>query len=1182
MLRFSALAVMGLCSLLFAQDYRATILGTVTDPGGAAVPGANVRVTKQDTGVSRDTVTNDTGSYTVTALDPGTYTVVVSHQGFQTVRRTDLVLLTQDKLSLNVKLEVGQITQEVTIVGEQELINTATASRGAVIDPIKVTELPLNGRQAYMLMNLVPGVRFTQRQFGAGGFSGTRAWDVNGSFTMNGGRTGTNQFLLNGAPISTNGTFNLAPNVEAIQEMKVMVNTYDSQFGRSGGGHVNTTLKAGTNDWHGSVFDFWRNRILDANARQNNAAGTPRGFRNQHQYGGIIGGPIRKNKDFIFASFEGWQERTPFPVVSTTIPGDLRGGQNFTRYGVRIFDPLTSRLCSDSAPCLVQGVNGVIERQPFPNNEIPASRISPVGRAIANLYPTQNFIGPNPLNQNFIRPDAVGRYRYEQPMARYDRVVNDANRFNFLFTFQDGSEYRNGNGFQPPAQNGNMPGTVRRDQNYILSWQNIISPTKLWNIQASFNRFQENFPDVSDPTFTIDKLGIRNLPVVGSFPSRLAPRVQVSGMTAILGNQYLNASQRQQANFQSSIAHTKGRHNMKYGGEWATIIRGTQSAGRPTGQFDFTAGWTQQFTGRSQGALDGAGVASLLLGFMNSNAAGDVSFIDWNDTFLRREPYIAGFFQDDWKVTDRLTLNLGLRYDIQYPLTEIQNRSLAGFDFNSKSPASDAALANWRQIAANTPGYAPVPQQLNGGVLFAGVGGQPRRPYNFDLSNIQPRVGFAYRMPYIPRTVWRGGFGIFHRTATQANLTTGFSQRTPFIHTLDAGLTPSACTGGDCLNGRFSLANPFPDGVIPPTGSTLGLLTNIGRDANFDGRQRLLPRTFQWSLGFEHEIGWGMVLEASYIGSLTNKETRTIQLNDRPEAIREQAIRTPAFFQQQVPNPFFGVLPNNTPLGIPPTIARWDTYRNFPQFTGIQQFTNPWGRVWYHGMQIRFEKRMLPNSKLAGMTWILNYTWSKQMENFFREEFAYNFRNFNNVGNQLTDIDVRQQFTLAGVYDIPVGKGRVFLSGMPKALDLALGGWNYNLWMDWNSGVPTGLNTGWDFTCGNYQNPKQNELSWFENGRTAGRPNCYVQRAPFTLRTATARFGRITDPTAVQFNMAIAKKLAITERISMELRGEAFNAFNTPIRQGPNTDPNSLQFGILPVAQFNFPRNVQIGARVRF
>lgn len=220
---------------------------------------------------------------------------------------------------------------------------------------------------------------------------------------------------------------------------------------------------------------------------------------------------------------------------------------------------------------------------------------------------------------------------------------------------------------------------------------------------------------------------------------------------------------------------------------------------------------------------------------------------------------------------------------------------------------------------------------------------------------------------------------------------------------------------------------------------------------------------------------------------------------------------------------------------------------------------------------------MLPGSRLAGFTYVLNYTWSKQLENFLREEFAFDFKRFNNMGNQLTDIDVRQQVTMAVVYEIPIGKGRSHFSSLNRVADLAFGGWNTNMMLDWNSGVPTGLNTGWDFSCADYQNPAQSSGAWFNNTRS-----CYTQRAPFTLRQLTARHGNITDPTAVQINLSLAKKIRFSERVSMELRGEAFNAFNTPIRQGPNTDPNSTQFGILPVTQFNFPRNVQLGARIRF
>ncbi|MBI3695390.1 MAG: carboxypeptidase regulatory-like domain-containing protein, partial [Acidobacteria bacterium] len=244
-------AVLALCSsCLWSQDFRATISGLVSDPSGSAVPEATVRAVKDGTNETKETKSNAQGIYVIPFLDPGTYTVSAQASGFKDLKRVGIVLRVADRQNLPLILEVGQVTESITVTGDQELIQTATAGRGLNFDPIKVQEYPLNGRQSYMLMALTPGVLFTQEQFGSSGFSGTRGWDVNGSYTINGGRTGTNQFLLNGAPISTDGTWQIAPNVEAIQEFKVMTNTYDAQYGRSGGGHVNTTIKSGTNDWH--------------------------------------------------------------------------------------------------------------------------------------------------------------------------------------------------------------------------------------------------------------------------------------------------------------------------------------------------------------------------------------------------------------------------------------------------------------------------------------------------------------------------------------------------------------------------------------------------------------------------------------------------------------------------------------------------------------------------------------------------------------------------------------------------------------------------------------------------------------------------------------------------------------------------------------------------------------------
>lgn len=1156
--------------ILQSQDFRATILGQVSDSQRSAIVNATVKATKTDTNFSKETVTNNQGIFTLPALDPGRYDVTVTAAGFQTVRRSGIVLQVAEKLNLPVSMEVGAVTTEITVVGEQELIQTATASRGLVFDPIKMQEIPMNGRQTYMLMRLSPGVMFTQRTFGSTGFSGTRAWDVNGSFTMNGGRTGTNQFLLNGAPISTNGTFNVAPNVEAVEEMKVMVNTYDSQYGRTGGGHVSTTLKSGTNSWHGTLFDFWRNRQLDANTRQNNALGVGRGFRNQHQFGGTVGGPIRRNKDFVFFSFEGWRERVPFPSNVSVPPMEIRGG-NFSTFVpqgqtgvIRIFDPLTSQ------PCTTAGLNcragGLFRRQPFPGNVLPASRISPIGRAILGYYPAPNFQAQSLVN-NFTRPDNLGKYRYEQPMARYDRILSDNDRINFLFTFQDGGEFRDQTGFDPPAQFGNMNGTVRRDMNYILSYDRTLSPTKLLHMQASYNRFVENFPDVSDPDFTWDKVGIKSIPQVDTFPTKLMPRITVGGFREMFGNQYFNQSSRQQINFQFNIAETRGKHIIKYGSEVAQLMRHNFASGRSSGEIGFDANWSREYQAIGQGALDGSSVASLLMGTPQSGN------LQYNDTFFRREPYWAVFFQDDWKIARNLTLNIGLRYDIQFGLYEIHNRLNRDWDFATVQPASAAVMARWNTLRAANPAMPAPPQALVGGMTFAGVNGQPRRVYDPDLSNLQPRLGFAYN--FLSKTVMRGGFGIYHRTATQNNLATGFSIGTPFINTLTASQFPSAG-----LTGPYSLENPWPGGVIRPAGAINGIATNIGTGVSYDPPYRLIPRTFQWSYTIERELPSNMVLEVSYTGSATVKESIGTNMNTMPQQHWEAAQSNPDFYNQRVPNPFLGIFPATVGRGVSPDVSRQTLLQPYPHFDGLTNNLAPWGRAWYHGMQMRFEKRMLGDrSKGGAMTWVMAYTWSKQMERRWRDNNTMLFRD---PVSQVTAEDRSHNLTFAGIWDLPFGKGRAFLSEMNKAGQIALGGWTANANFIYQTGVPLGAWTGWEFLCGDPLLANRTETSWFFNDRTRFN-QCWRQLRPFEFVQLPARFHSNRGPASPQIDIMLSKKFNFGENYQIEFRGEAFNAFNTPIRNDPPSgNPAAADFGILPVAQLNFPRNIQFGLRFRF
>ncbi len=1165
----SLTALMLLTVWAFAQDYRATIIGLVTDTNKAAIPNAKVKVINERTGVSTEVSTTSEGLYTAPLLNPDKYTVEVSAVGFKTVRHTGIVLLVADKQNLPFTLETGQISVEVTVTGEQQLIQTETAARGQNFDETKMQELPLNGRQVYMLLNLTPGVVFTQEQFGATGFSGTRGWDVNGNYSFNGSQTGTAQYLLNGAPISTVGSWQLAPNAEAIQEFKVMTNTYDAQFGRTGGGTVNTTLKAGTSQWHGSAFNYHRNRVLDANSFQNklntrdDPRGEPRGPRITNQFGGVVGFPLFNDKDFVLLSYEGYREKVPFPILVNSVPADLRDGKNFSKYGIRIYDPLTTRLCRPGVDTPQgQACRSTYIRDQFPNNEIPANRISPIGKKILDLYPIPNF-NTGGLNQNYIASGNTGLYHYDQPMGRWDHIFNERHRMHTIVTWQHGDEFRSNNGFPPPAEIGNIV-SQRTDQNYIVDYTWVQSPNSVWNYRLSYGRFTSIFPDGERSfDFTFDKLGIKQMPLPPTIGDRkTAPRVQVSNYNDIIGNSF-SWNTDIQWDLTASLRQTKGRHSITYGGEYAYIGRGAAGPGRATGQFTFNQDWTRQYRDLGQGASDGYSVAGLLLGYMNAGQ------IDWNDSFYRTWPYIAGYVQDDWKITSKLTLNLGLRYDVQIPWVERFNRANAGFDPTAKHPNSDAIIARWREIKADYDKtnprypYPDPPASILGGRLFAGD--DNRRVYDTDWSNIQPRIGVAWN--FMPKIVLRSGFGIFHPTDGQTGQVSGFNQSTGYINSIDQ-FTPS----GKALTGPFSLEDPFPNGLIRPGGAEAGPFLLIGGGVDFDGRQRPIRRNFQYSFGLQFELPWSYVLEVGYVGSLTNKVPVTNNFNAISQSDFNRAFDDVTYTGLQVPNPFKGFFPDTVGLGRNDNTSRGQLLRPFPGYNDLQQFLNPWGRFRYDALQVRAEKRAFNNRNLGVLTFIMSYSWSKNIAQNVLLNRAYDAKPV----KQLADLDKTHTYAFSGVWDLPFGKGRRFFSDRPGFVGVLIDGWNLNWIHQYYSGNPVGKPDA-VFSCPSYKNPNPTEDSWFNNDRT-----CYTQRAPNTLRVTEERFAYIRNPNRPQMGLALSRRIAITEKYTLQIKGEAFNAFNTPIRPGPNTAFTSPDFGRLPKQQNNFPRNIQLAAKFIF
>jgi len=1152
-----------------AQDFRATLLGQVTDTSGAAVPNAAVKATWVDNNQATLVRSTSAGFYTIPYLNPGTYNVEVSAPGFKVLKRESIVLATADKKNLPLQLELGELTQEVTVTAEMETLDTATASRGLDFDPVKTQEYPLNGRQTYMLLALTPGVIFAQESFGSTGFSGTRGWDVNNQYKINGGRNGTSQFLLNGAPISDKeGMWQLAPNVESVQEFKVMTNTYDAQFGRFTGGVVNTTLKSGTNDWHGDVFEYFRNTLLDANLTQNNQAGAKKGQHNQDQFGGVVGGPIRKDKDFVFASFEGWREITPFGRVSDVPPLSLRDGQHFADWGFKIYDPFTTHRCDPATePC--QGSTYI--RNPFPGNMIPQSRISPIAVKILALYPAPNGNFSN-LNQNFFAIANPGRYRYDQPMGRWDRVLGDRDRFYALVTFQHGSEFRNSNGFSPPAQEGDLY-TQRTDQNYIGDWTHILSPQAVLDVRGSFGRFTSIFPRISDWSFTADKLGMTRMVHAPSVPYNLAPTFTMQDYSRVFNNT-VDWNTNNQWDFAPSLSLTRQAHALHIGFEYNYTARATGNTGNANGRFDFNRDWTRQLSDRGQGTYDGSPIASLLLALPASGA------VEYRDTFYRTRPYYAFFVQDDWKVRSHLMLSLGLRYDLQIPWLERYNRLNAGFAADTVNPYSDAIIANWKKLKAEYDAtnpkypYPDPPQAIYGGLLFAGKGGQPARTYDTDWSNIAPRIGVAWQ--FAPKTVLRTGFGIFYRSQTQENTTTGFTQTTDYVTRSADGITPSA-TG---VTGPYSLDFPFPTGLLPVAGASLGLLTNVGNGVSYDSRKVPMPRSYQYSFGIERELPWRIVGEVSYTGNTSVHDTYGYQIDDAggygPQALalRQRAIQDPFFFDRQLDNPLYGVVPANSNFGQAKTSAR-NLFRPYPQFNGVTANTLPKVFYRYDALQVRMEKRPFAGPRSGVLTFVLAYTFSKAFEQNHRLE---GWNSSEPLIYELDNWDKPQTIAFSGVWDLPLGTGKRFLNVDNKVAKTLSNNWRLTWIYTYYSGNPVG----WPDlanSCGEWHYTGTGNAfdHWFNNDRS-----CYKTRAPWTLRVVPDRFPDIRNPAEPQLNASIEKMIKFTERYSMLLRGEAFNLTNTPVYAGPNTDLNNPRFGMIPLGQQNFPRFFQLAAKIMF
>jgi hypothetical protein len=1154
-----------LCALLLtggipwvalAQNPWATINGRVVDSSQAAIPDAHVIAWVPNLPEPAETDTDDSGLFSLTFLPAGVYQIEIEASGFKPFTKADVVVGPSRTLDMTFTLDVESVKEGVTVGGTQDPVQSASLGTSQEVDNTAVRELPTIGRQGYNLLNLAPGVILTQDQLRGGGFAGLRNWDANGNYIINGGLQGSNQFLLNNAPISLTGTWQFSPSVESIQDVRILTNSYDAQFGRTGGGTVNTTLRSGSDVWHGEAYEFLHNAVLDANSSENNSVGAPRGKHITNQFGATAGGPIHGTSDFLFFSFEGFHEIAPFPVVSDTPPIDLRSGGGFTEFGIHIYDPLTARVCRSGVdtpvgtPCFSTYI-----RLPFPRNTIPDSRISVVGQNILSLYPAPT--GPG-LTQNYLATANTGHSQYVQPIGRWDHNFGEKTRFFAVFTFQNSTEEQSNSGF--PATIDIGTGTAQQTaQNYIADWTRVISPSTVLDARASFTRFTVLAPESAcTGCITADQLGITNFPHAPTVEQNSAPRIDLTQATSIIGNTFSWNTQNQM-DFAATLSHAHGRHDLRFGLEFSYSAIASAGPGRANGEFDFTGQWTQQYVNRSSGILDGSGVADLLLGIPNSG------YIDYNNNSYRSWPYYAGFVQDTWKLKPRLTISLGLRYDVQIPFVERYNRINQGFDLASVNPLSTQIIANWNTIAAaynaQNPQYPypSPPSAIYGGRTFATPA--DRRPYDTDWTDLQPRFGLAWNAT--GSTVIRAGAGIFYRTATNMNYTDGFNLQTAYTRSTDGGLLPAAG-----LAGPYSLENPFPNGIASPTGSSLGLETNIGNAVNFDSRQRPIPRTYEYSAGLQQQLPWGFAAAVSYAGNITVHDSLPVALDNPDAAQYARGVADPYYFNRQLPSPYFGILPATSALGSQNLVTAYNLLRNYPVFNGIEQTNTPSARYRYDSAEVLLQRRT------GAFTFFLAYTFSKS----FEANHRLNDWDLSEPPiHELTPQDKPQNLAIAGTWELPFGWGRKWGNDVPPLAGAFLNGWSADWVFTYSSGYPVAQPDA-QFTCASYDAPGgQTAQRWFNNT-----PKCYQSYPLYALRTNPDVFPNIRTPTAPQLNLSIEKNLWIGEKFLLQFRAEAYNATNTPIFPGPDTNYKDARFGELPLQQSNFPRYGQVSAKFIF
>lgn len=1152
-------------AVLNGQTPTGQITGLITDSSGAVVPEVRLSVNNVETGAERRATSGSGGYYTVPLLPPGKYQVAVQKEGFRPITTSGITLNVNQALRIDFVLEVGTVSESVSIVAEAPLLQTADSTVNSVIDNKRILDLPLNGRNAFALAGLAPGVNPT------GGGSTPH---------ISGSQTSTSEVQIDGITNVTAGVIGglnrlvYVPQVDAVEEFSVQINSLPAEYGRFAGGVINAVTKSGTNSLHGSAYDFLRNSKLDANNFFANRAGLGKGSFKRNQWGGTVGGPVLiprlhngRDKTFFFFGFEATNVRNQ-GVFAATVPtaewraGDFSNLRNGAGNPIAIYDPLTGRADPGNPSRFI--------RDPFQGNRVPQNRFDPIAVNAVKFFPEPNAAPVNPFTQanNFLSSGSVPSDSYRTDVRvdhNWSSKVRTSARVSVGW-----SESTPLNGYGNVATPNDGSGiNFTGQRNVTLDNVILFTPQLIGNIRYGFGR------NVSDRIpigagFDVTSLGFpRYLADAAARNMTIFPKMDFAGAASALGQNFTRAFEAGMGHFLTGgVTRIFSGHNLKFGGEYRKFFVNYIQFGSPASNYAFNSAWTQQEIA-TPSAVAGHPLASFLLGLANGGG------ISHANSPAVASSYLSGYVQDDWKLTPKLTINLGLRYEVERPRTERFNR-LSSFDLRAASPIAGQVPASECRFCGS----------LQGAMFFADENRRRQVPVNW--TNVGPRFGFAYSID--DRTVVRGGYAIVYPpspfTAGGASIGfTGFSSSTGFIPTLDSGRTVNTY-----------IRDPFPNGFNFPLGREGGQETNLGLgpgDAVFDGNRS--PYVQQWSLNIQRALPHNWVAEIGYLGS------RGINLIDGDSGgdagdplnqLEASHMSLGPDLLRVVPNPFFGIVTNPTSGLSARNVEYRQLLRPYPHYQDVAIHRRPQAQSAYHAMTVRAEKRYS-----QGLSFLLAYTAGKSIDDgsavaWWEGPTARSFLDHYNrrLERSISSWDVAQRLAISYLYELPFGRGKRFGASLPRALDVIASGWQVNGISTFQSGTPLIIGVSQNNT-GIYTRSQRPNDTGQPAGITGGTvdertrrwfdTSVFSQPPSFTFGTTGRTLPNARNPGVRNTDLSIFKNTYFgpDRRFNAQYRLEMFNAFNTPQFAPPGTVVGTANFGVISGVAVG-PRQIQMALKL--